>query len=129
MLLHVIQQLYYYTTYECMFHIVAGACTPGGASSPARAPRPLFGRGDDQVGNPLRARSFQFELFELMILLNLDTVLYRAIRADSISISGVLPSSWLCSCILASVLSGRSRVARLKLSVQGSTLPGGRFSP
>ena len=31
-----------------------------------------FGRGDDTVGNPRRARIYQFELFELVLLLKLD---------------------------------------------------------
>ena len=31
-----------------------------------------FGRGDDTVGNPHRAQIYQFELFELILLLKLD---------------------------------------------------------
>ena len=33
---------------------------------------PTIGRGDDTVGNPPRAQISQFELFELILLLNLD---------------------------------------------------------
>ena len=33
---------------------------------------PFSGRGDDTVGNPHRAQMFQFELFELVLLLKLD---------------------------------------------------------
>ena len=33
---------------------------------------PLFGRGEDTVGNPHRAQIYQFELFELILLLKLD---------------------------------------------------------
>ena len=36
------------------------------------APSPQIGRGDDTVGNPHRARISQFELFELIILLEVD---------------------------------------------------------
>ena len=31
-----------------------------------------FGRGDDTVGNPHEAQNYQFELFELILLSNLD---------------------------------------------------------
>ena len=31
-----------------------------------------FGTGDDTVGNPRRAQMYQFELFELILLLKLD---------------------------------------------------------
>ena len=34
--------------------------------------RPVFGTGDDTVGNPHRAQISQFELFELILLLKLD---------------------------------------------------------
>ena len=59
-----------------------------------------FGRGDDTVGNPHRAQISQFELFELMIWLNLDKQFpveqfeaSRAIRGGSISVSSTLPPS------------------------------------
>ena len=35
----------------------------------------VFGRGDDRVGNPRRAQISQFELFELVLLFNLDKLL------------------------------------------------------
>ena len=34
--------------------------------------RPIFGRGDDTVGNPHRAQLCQFELFGFFVLLKLD---------------------------------------------------------
>ena len=54
-----------------------------------------LGRGDDTVGNPHRAQISrstisQFELFELILLLKLDTVPWRAIRSNSISVSSTL---------------------------------------
>ena len=56
--------------------------TPPGRRSQAAT----SGRGDDTAGNPRRAQIYQFELFAL-ILLSIDikqTIVYRAIRADSI---------------------------------------------
>ena len=32
----------------------------------------MVGRGDDTIGNPHRAQMYQFELFELILLLKLD---------------------------------------------------------
>ena len=45
----------------------------------------------DTVGNPPRARIHKFELFELILLLRLDTVPCRAIRGSSISANSTLP--------------------------------------
>ena len=35
-------------------------------------PEPVFGRGDDTIGNPHRAQIHQFELFELIVLSKLS---------------------------------------------------------
>ena len=60
-----------------------------------------FGRGDDTVGNPHRAQISRFGLFELKFLNSSfracppieikQTILCRAIRADSISVISTLP--------------------------------------
>ena len=52
-----------------------------------------LGREDDTVGNPHRAQISQFEIFELIRLLKLDTVPRRAIRGNSISVNNTLPPS------------------------------------
>ena len=52
-----------------------------------------FGRGDDAVGNPHRTQNIRFELFEFILLLKLDTTLYRTIPANRISINSILPLS------------------------------------
>ena len=53
---------------------------------------PRFRGGDDTVGNPHRAQISQFELFELILFLTLTSdSLSRAIRADSVSVNGILP--------------------------------------
>ena len=51
----------------------------------------VIGGGDDAVGNFHRAQVSQFELFELIPLLKLDTVSCRAIRGNSISVNSTLP--------------------------------------
>ena len=64
-----------------------------GGSLGAQEFRPVkFGRGDDTVGNPHRAQISQFELFELTLLLKLDTgAPCRAIRGHRISVNSTLP--------------------------------------
>ena len=69
-----------------------------GRSCTIKARSALFGRGDDTVGDPHRARNYRFELFELVLLLKLDKQLpveqfeaSRAIRGSSISVSSTLP--------------------------------------
>ena len=49
--------------------------------------------GNDTVGNPHRAQISQFELFELILLLKLETVPCRAIRGNIISVNSTLPPS------------------------------------
>ena len=52
----------------------------------------MVGTGGDTVGNPHRAQISQFEFFELVSLIEIRrTVLYRAIRADCISVNSILP--------------------------------------
>ena len=46
--------------------------SPSHEASPRSADIQPFRRGDDTVGNPHRAQFFQFELFELILLLKLD---------------------------------------------------------
>ena len=41
-----------------------------------------FRRGDDAVGNPYRTQISQFELFQLVLLLKLETAPCRAIRGQ-----------------------------------------------
>ena len=41
----------------------------------------------DTVGDPRRAEVVQFELIELILVLNRQTILDRAIRADNILVS------------------------------------------
>ena len=68
--------------------------THGRAASESLPQRPMCGRGDDTVGKPHRARISQFELFELVLLMRFrQAILYRAIRADSISVNSILPPS------------------------------------
>ena len=57
---------------------------------------PLLGRGEDTVGHPHRAQIVQFELFELFDRIEIrQTILYRTIRANSISINSIPPPSHL----------------------------------
>ena len=53
----------------------------------------LVGGGDDTVGNPHRAHISQFEFFELCVYITetLQTLIYRAIRANGISSNSILP--------------------------------------
>ena len=58
-------------------HLTAGRCGFGDKckfshESGAVEPAAWFGRGDDTVGNPHRARISQFDFFELILLLKLD---------------------------------------------------------
>ena len=48
-------------------------------------------KGDDMVGKTHRAQIYQFELFELILLLKSDTLPCRAIRGNSISVNSTLP--------------------------------------
>ena len=50
-----------------------------------------FGRGDDTVVNTHRAQIYQFEFFEFILLLKLDTAPCRAIRGSGISVNSTLP--------------------------------------
>ena len=64
------------------------------ATSPELAPRltsSCLGRGDDTVGNAHRAQICQFEMFELILLLKVDTVPRRAVRGNGISVNSTLP--------------------------------------
>ena len=54
----------------------------------------ILGRGDDAVGNPHRAQFSQFEFVELFALIEFrQTILCRAVRANSISSDSILSSS------------------------------------
>ena len=54
----------------------------------------VIGRGDDTAGNPRRAQISRFELFEFCYIVGIiQTNIYRAIRANSISINGIFPPS------------------------------------
>ena len=56
-------------------HSIGKACSSRG--SRPRKTRASVGReGDDTVGDPRRAQSYQLTLFELVISLNLDNQLY-----------------------------------------------------
>ena len=52
--------------------IIAKSHTKTGCCAAQGCAYLYVGRGDDAVGNPYRAQSFQFELFELILLLKLD---------------------------------------------------------
>ena len=56
---------------------------------------PSVGRRDDTVGNPCRSQISRFELFEIILLLRLDTVPCRAIRGNSISVDSTSPLFYL----------------------------------
>ena len=64
-----------------------------------------FGRGDDTVGNPHRAQTCKFELFELIILLKLD------IQFSIEQFEPTLPQSTVSSPPLSSISSAWLQVA------------------
>ena len=62
---------------------------------------------DDTVGHPHRAQLSQLEFVELMLSLTFDeAILYRAIRADGISVNSAGP---LPSCVRPDQLAGQRR--------------------
>ena len=93
--------------YIIVYHIICCYIIGRSASLTApNGPAQEFGRGDDTVGNPHRAQISQFELFELVLLLELDkTVPRRAIRGSSISVSSTLPPlSIACAIYYATII-------------------------
>ena len=83
-IVYVCVYIYIYIYIYILFHIRTGTLRT--RTSRLRTTRRMFGRGDDTVGNHHRAQSsnlnstYQFEF-----------ILYRAIRANSISINSILP--------------------------------------
>ena len=69
---------------------------PGPAKSGQRRP-PVFGRGDDTVGNPHRAQISQLELFELILLLKLDKQ-FPVVQFEARVSQSTVPSPLLSLC-------------------------------
>ena len=64
--------LYYTVLYYTIIYYTILCYTTQGAHPELLFGAQLFGWGDDTVGNPDRGQIYQFELFELVLLLKLD---------------------------------------------------------
>ena len=83
-------------------------------SAAAQQRKPLFGRGDDTVGNPHRAQIYQLELFQLFILLKVDKQLSIERFEPTVSQSTVSSPLLLVFCDGSPVSTVRPRQKRLR---------------
>ena len=106
--MYVYMYVYMYAYIYIYIYIEREICILDKAKSISRVVR----KGDDTLGNSHRARISQFELFELFLLLKLDT---QISRSHSISVNGIPPPH--LNCVSGFVVASRALIASRTLSL------------